>query len=81
MEGERDENTGEVLVSDGYGKRILSLYLSGENLTDRAYQSHLSRLKYLDRNVATGKTGVYNMGRNFSVKMVVPILLRRKFLD
>lgn len=57
------------------GKRILSLYLSGENIFDRAYQSHLSRLKYLDRNMLTGRVGVYNMGRNFSVKVVVPIAL------
>lgn len=55
------------------GKRIFSLYLSGENLTDRAYQNHLSRLKYLDANPVTGRRGVYNMGRNFSVKIVVPI--------
>ena len=58
-----------------HGKRLLSIYLSGENLTNRAYQSHLSRLKYLDRNMVTGRTGVYNMGRNFSVKVVVPIEL------
>lgn len=56
-----------------HGKRRLSIYLSAENLTNRAYQSHLSRLKYLDKNVVTGRTGVYNMGRNFSVKVVVPI--------
>ncbi len=56
------------------GKRILSLYLSGENLTDRAYQSHLSRLKYLDTNAVTGRRGIYNMGRNFSLKVVVPII-------
>ena len=58
-----------------HGKRLLSIYLSGENLTNRAYQSHLSRLKYLDKNEVTGRTGVYNMGRNFSVKVVVPIAL------
>jgi len=58
-----------------HGKRLLSIYLSGENLTNRAYQSHLSRLKYLDQNMVTGRTGVYNMGRNFSVKVVVPIFL------
>ena len=58
-----------------HGRRILSLYLSGENLTDRAYQSHLSRLKYLDTNTVTGRRGVYNMDRNFSVKVVVPIAL------
>lgn len=57
------------------GKRILSLYLSGENLADRACQSHLSRLKYLDLNSKTGRMGVYNMGRNFTMKVVVPINL------
>ena len=34
-----------------HGKRLLSLYLSGENITNRAYQNHLSRLKYLAVNV------------------------------
>ena len=58
-----------------HDRRVMSLYLSVENLTDRAYQSHLSRLKYLDRNNVTGRTGVYNMGRNFSMKVVVPITL------
>ena len=42
---------------------------------DRAYQNHLSRLKYLDVNQVTGRRGVYNMGRNFSIKVVVPIEL------
>ena len=58
-----------------HGKRLLSLYLSGEHLTNRAYQNHLSRLKYLDVNQVTGRRGVYNMGRNFSIKIVVPIEL------
>lgn len=56
-------------------KKVFSLYLSGENLTNRAYQNHLSRLKYLDTNVATGRRGVYNMGRNFTIKVVIPINL------
>jgi iron complex outermembrane receptor protein len=42
-------------------------------LTNKAYQSHLSRLKYADKNQATGRTGVYNMGRNIGFKLVVPI--------
>lgn len=57
------------------GRRILSIYLSGDNLTNRAYQNHLSRLKYLDVNQATGRMGVYNMGRNFSMRLVVPLRL------
>ena len=45
------------------------------NLLDRAYQSHLSRLKYLDPNPVTGRQGVYNMGRNVTFKLVVPLEL------
>lgn len=55
------------------GRRVASLSVIGTNLTDRAYQSHLSRLKYAAVNNATGRTGVYNMGRNVTFKVVVPI--------
>jgi len=55
------------------GHTLFSLYVMGNNLTDVAYQSHLSRLKYEDVNNVTGRTGVYNMGRNFSIKLLVPI--------
>ncbi len=67
-----------TLLSVGFGANIqgfkrkdfCSLYISGENLGDVAYQSHLSRLKYAPENAATGRFGVYNMGRNVSVKAV-----------
>jgi iron complex outermembrane receptor protein len=55
------------------GITICSIYLSVNNLADKAYQSHLSRLKYADINYVTGRTGVYNMGRNFSIKLIVPL--------
>lgn len=55
------------------GKTLFSLYFGANNLTDVAYQSHLSRLKYTAINNATGRMGVYNMGRNFSVKLQVPL--------
>lgn len=58
------------------GRTLCSLYLSVNNLTDRAYQNHLSRLKYGAPNNASGRSGVYNMGRNFSLKAVVPLNLR-----
>ena len=45
------------------------------NITDVAYQNHLSRLKYTEENVATGRAGVFNMGRNFSIKLNVPLSL------
>ncbi|MBQ4388704.1 MAG: TonB-dependent receptor [Bacteroidales bacterium] len=46
------------------GKTRFSIYLIGSNLTDKAYMPHLSRLK---------EAGVYNMGRNISVKVSIPI--------
>lgn len=58
------------------GKTFCSLYMSINNLADIAYQNHLSRLKYAPVNYASGRSGVYNMGRNVSFKLVVPIGIR-----
>lgn len=55
------------------GKKIAELYITADNLLNKAYQNHLSRLKYADENVVTGRRGVYNMGRNITFKLVVPI--------
>ena len=56
-------------------RKVAELYLTVSNLLDRAYQPHLSRLKYTDRNSITGRQGVSNMGRNFVMKLVIPITL------
>lgn len=58
------------------GKTLFSLHIGLNNISDIAYQNHLSRLKYTDTNNATGRTGVFNMGRNFSLKLNVPIGFR-----
>lgn len=54
-------------------KHICTVIFSGVNLTDVAYQSHLNRLKYTAINEATGRQGVFNMGRNFAMKINVPL--------
>ncbi|MEY4278981.1 MAG: hypothetical protein RL377_985, partial [Bacteroidota bacterium] len=56
------------------GKPLCSISFLAQNLTDIAYQNHLSRLKYTATNEATGRTGVYNMGRNFCIKLNVPLV-------
>ena len=69
---------GYWLLSAGVGANVkgfrrsdfLSIYISAENLTDVAYQSHLSRLKYSPQNQLTGRNGIYNMGRNVSLKFI-----------
>ena len=57
-------------------KTICSIYLSMNNITNISYQNHLSRLKYTDTNNATGNRGIYNMGRNFNIKINIPINIK-----
>jgi iron complex outermembrane receptor protein len=55
-------------------KVFFQVSLIAQNITDVAYQNHLSRLKYSAENVASGRMGVFNMGRNFSLKLNVPLV-------
>ena len=57
------------------GKTIINCYVLGNNIFDVAYQDHLSRLKYFEQYSASpnGKLGIFNMGRNISFKVVIPI--------
>ena len=68
--------TGVDIVSKN--KTLFSVYLQGNNIADVAYQNHLNRLKYTDVNPATGRMGVFNMGRNFSIKVNVPLSVNLK---
>lgn len=56
-------------------RKVAEIYVTAENLLNRAYQNHLSRLKYCDINNATGRQGVFNMGRNVVFKLIIPIEL------
>ena len=75
------ETPGYVLLNLGIGsefynkknKQLFALYFTASNLTDVAYQNHLSRLKYAAENLATGRKGVFNMGRNFGIKLNIPL--------
>ncbi|MFN0083458.1 MAG: TonB-dependent receptor [Ferruginibacter sp.] len=60
------------------GKTLLTINFSANNIGDVAYQNHLSRLKYAAQNVVTGRNGVFNMGRNFSVKVNIPLVFNLK---
>lgn len=52
-----------------HGRKVASVFLNAANLLDRAYQSHLSRLKYAEG------PGICNMGRNVGIKVLIPIAL------
>ncbi|CAN5239961.1 TonB-dependent receptor [soil metagenome] len=82
--GTETATAGYFLLNLGIGTDIMrkdhvlcSVNFAVNNLTDAAYQNHLSRLKYSDPNYATGHNGVYNMGRNFSIKVNVPLYIKK----
>lgn len=55
------------------GRKVCELYFFVNNLFDKTYQDHLNRLKYADINARTGRQGIFNPGRNFSVKVIFPL--------
>jgi len=56
------------------GKKIIELFIEGTNLANVNYQSNMSRLKYFDNPVVPAgvQPGIFNMGRNLSIKVIVP---------
>jgi iron complex outermembrane receptor protein len=62
----------DLIVSKKQNSPI-KLLLNVDNLRDVIYQSHLSRLKYAPINPLTGRQGVFNMGRNLSIKLIYTI--------
>ncbi len=57
----------------GKTKTLLTFYFVAQNIGDIAYQNHLSRLKYADTSPVTGRMGVFGIGRNFSMKLNIPL--------
>ena len=49
------------------------VFIQGDNLFDTAYQANLNRLKYFEyyKSSPNGHTGIYNMGRNLSFKVIL----------
>ena len=63
-------------ITNKKGATMLNVYFFCNNLFDVAYQDHLSRLKYFEpypNDPRVAAQGIYNMGRNFSVKIDVPL--------
>lgn len=52
-------------------KKVAEIHLIADNLFNKTYQSHLSRLKYCDTNSVTGRQGISNMGRNIIAKLIL----------
>ncbi|MFZ4545087.1 MAG: TonB-dependent receptor [Saprospiraceae bacterium] len=69
---------GYTLINAGIGCNVrafkrsdfVTVIINGENIGNTTFQNHLSRLKYGPLNLQTGRSGIFNMGRNFSVKTI-----------
>ena len=80
--GTETYTAGYNLISAGFGGNIvnsagdpvLKIFIEGTNLGNKNYQSNMSRLKYFDNpTVPAGvQPGIFNMGRNISIKVVLP---------
>jgi iron complex outermembrane receptor protein len=75
---------GTQFVNRKSGKLIFSLYLNCTNLTNIAYADHLNLAQYFyarDGNLVTvtnQRQGVFNMGRDFNLKVVFPFAARQR---
>lgn len=65
-------------ITNAQGKSLFSFVFNATNLMDVSYQSNMSRLKYFDNYLVngTGRSGIYNMGRNFSFKIIIPVTFK-----
>ncbi len=71
---------GYTLFSAGMGGDIVSkghttcsIYVTCTNLFNTSYMDYMSRFKYYPVNYLTDRVGVFNMGRNISFKLLVPL--------
>jgi iron complex outermembrane recepter protein len=79
-----DAGLGSQFVDRKTGKIICSLFVNCTNLTNVAYADHLNLAQYFySQNgslvtVTNQRQGVFNMGRDFTFKVVFPFGLRSK---
>lgn len=62
---------GHILKNNGH--EFCELYIICNNLLNTGYMDYMSRFKYYPVNPLTNRVGVFNMGRNLSVKLIIPI--------
>ncbi|MBI3502252.1 MAG: TonB-dependent receptor [Bacteroidetes bacterium] len=73
-------------ITDKKGNTLCTLSIIGNNITNVAYQSNMNRLKYFYTVTnsgykvpgPTGQLGIFNMGRNITVKLIVPFNLKKE---
>lgn len=82
--GTETPDPGYTLLNAGIGtdvtnrkhNTLFTITLAAQNIADVAYQNTLNRLRYTPINNVTGRVGIYNMGRNVSILISVPLDIR-----
>jgi len=76
----KSATAGYVLFNAGLGgdfqsrgRTFCKLYVMVNNLFNTPYMDYMSRFKYYPVNYTTQRVGVFNMGRNISLKLIVPL--------
>ena len=61
------------------GRKLCTIIASVDNILDNAYIDYMSRFKYYPLNTGSNpnRVGVFNMGRNFSFKVLVPLVFKK----
>ncbi len=54
------------------GRTFCKVYITCNNLFNTVYMDYMSRFKYLPYNNVSQRVGVFDMGRNLSIKVIVP---------
>ncbi|MBB6110330.1 iron complex outermembrane recepter protein [Mucilaginibacter lappiensis] len=64
---------GFTIKAEKAKSSFYEFFIQGDNLFDTAYQANLNRLKYFEyyKSSPNGHTGIYNMGRNISFKVIL----------
>jgi iron complex outermembrane receptor protein len=60
-------------IQTGKGRTIAKLYVAVTNIANLGYMDYMNRFKYYPVNYATDRVGVFNMGRNVSIKLDIPL--------
>jgi len=59
-----------------HGREFCELFVICNNLLNTGYMDYMSRFKYYPVNPLTNRVGVFNMGRNVSIKLIIPFNLK-----
>ncbi len=65
---------GDIITN---GHKFCELYIICNNLLNTGYMDYMSRFKYYAYNPYDNRVGVFNMGRNVSIKLIIPFALSK----